>query len=345
MPVRPHRWAVAATLLLVAASPAGVAAQEQPPTSSLAVTSTSDPTSPASADDTAVTDAAEPSSTEVGPTAVAGPTCTTVAHVGDSTTVMMRDALRAAYAQAGWVSSVIDAGGGRGVFHSVSPDVTGLRAIARIKATGFDGCWVVVLGINDVLNIDSGDRHTVEQTVRAVLDAIGPSPVLWATVHLPRHVATAARLNAAIAADGRALVLDWDSIVAADPSLQLPDLVHYTTAGSRAFATGLATASLGLQGRPVPAAPLPVAPIPVAAASTVDRSLARASFRYGSRHSEVTRLQRALRQAGFEVGTAEAGRFGPRTYLAVLAFNRDQRLPARGIVSATTATALGLPHS
>lgn len=301
----PRRWVLTAAIFLVAASPTGVAGAQE----------------------------AEPP-----------PTCTAVAHLGDSTSVMMRQPLRAAYAEQGWTDVVIDAGGGRGVFHKVGADVSGLRAVERIRATGFTGCWVVALGINDVLNLDEGDRHTVEQTVGALLDAIGAAPVLWATVHLPRHAATAARLNAAIGADGRAVVFDWDTVVSADPTLQLPDLVHYTSRGSLTYAAGLAAASVALRGLEVPEVAVPAETAPAAAAVTAapTRGLARASFRYGSLHRDVARLQRALRRAGLDVGDREDGRFGPRTYLAVRAFNHHAGLPGGGVVTATTATALGL---
>jgi hypothetical protein len=59
----------------------------------------------------------------------------------------------------------------------------------------------------------------------------------------------------------------------------------------------------------------------------------------GSRGTDVTRLQTALKSAGFDPGGAD-GAFGPKTQAAVLAFQRAQHLSVDGVVGPQTNAAL-----
>src|SRR5215470_10692776 len=65
------------------------------------------------------------------------------------------------------------------------------------------------------------------------------------------------------------------------------------------------------------------------------------ALRLGSRGPDVTRLQQALRAHGFNPGT-DGGVFDEATQIAVLAFQRSERLLADGVVGPRTAAALGL---
>ncbi|HEX9257924.1 MAG TPA: peptidoglycan-binding protein [Acidimicrobiales bacterium] len=66
-----------------------------------------------------------------------------------------------------------------------------------------------------------------------------------------------------------------------------------------------------------------------------------APLRYGMRGEAVRSLQRALVQSGNTTVSVD-GVFGPRTRVAVRAFQRSAGLPATGRVDAATATALGI---
>ena len=55
----------------------------------------------------------------------------------------------------------------------------------------------------------------------------------------------------------------------------------------------------------------------------------------------VTRLQTALKNRGFDIGTVD-GRFGPGTESAVMRFQEANGLNADGIVGQVTWNALGL---
>src|SRR5699024_3128610 len=64
------------------------------------------------------------------------------------------------------------------------------------------------------------------------------------------------------------------------------------------------------------------------------------TLRMGSQGSDVRRLQRLLREEGFNPGSID-GIFGPQTQRAVIAFQRSENLTPDGIVGVNTWTALG----
>ena len=65
------------------------------------------------------------------------------------------------------------------------------------------------------------------------------------------------------------------------------------------------------------------------------------TVRQGSRGDVVKTLQQRLNALGFNVGTAD-GAFGPRTTLAVRAFQKSKGLPQDGVVGPNTWRALGI---
>ncbi|ABR46768.1 Peptidoglycan-binding domain 1 protein [Alkaliphilus metalliredigens QYMF] len=65
------------------------------------------------------------------------------------------------------------------------------------------------------------------------------------------------------------------------------------------------------------------------------------TLRVGSRGPDVERLQRLLRDNGYDPGPID-GIFGTRTQLAVIAFQRDLNIVADGIVGPRTWTGLGV---
>jgi putative chitinase len=86
-----------------------------------------------------------------------------------------------------------------------------------------------------------------------------------------------------------------------------------------------AKAALGLSGAAAPAT-----------AVTATRGVVR----NGSQGADVTALQTALEAKGYS--TAADGAFGPGTEAAVMQFQRDQGLPADGVVGPATWHALGV---
>lgn len=64
----------------------------------------------------------------------------------------------------------------------------------------------------------------------------------------------------------------------------------------------------------------------------------------GSRGATVVQVQQALNSKGYWCGTAD-GIFGPKTYSAVIRFQREAGLDVDGIVGPQTKKALGLGYS
>ena len=64
----------------------------------------------------------------------------------------------------------------------------------------------------------------------------------------------------------------------------------------------------------------------------------------GSRGDNVVQVQQALNSKGYWCGTAD-GIFGPKTYSAVISFQREAGLDVDGIVGPQTKKALGLGYS
>ncbi|NLV21345.1 MAG: hypothetical protein GXY49_05105 [Syntrophomonadaceae bacterium] len=72
-----------------------------------------------------------------------------------------------------------------------------------------------------------------------------------------------------------------------------------------------------------------------------DKAMASANLYWGSQGNEVVTLQQTLNTQGYWCGEAD-GIFGPKTYAAVIKFQRAKGLDVDGIVGPNTKAALGL---
>lgn len=188
--------------------------------------------------------------------------CHSLAHVGDSLTYAARDQLAADYRAHGWHDFQISAAGGRGIITFLYEPVTGLQAVQRIKASGFDGCWVMALGTNDTANTDSFAHDPASQhawrvgLIRGMMQQLDGAPVMWVNTHLidPNNSYSSLEAEAwnAVLRElqpdyPNMMIFDWDSIAAAHPEWTREDMVHDTPEGSylRAeFVTNAATQML-----------------------------------------------------------------------------------------------------
>lgn len=75
-----------------------------------------------------------------------------------------------------------------------------------------------------------------------------------------------------------------------------------------------------------------------------DNAMASANLRQGSQGNEVLTLQQTLNTQGYWCGEAD-GIFGPKTYAAVIKFQRAKGLDVDGIVGPNTKAALGLNNN
>jgi hypothetical protein len=179
----------------------------------------------------------------------ARPACAAIAQIGDSLTVPIAGALRAAYHRLGWGDVRVDAHGGRAIIERLSGDVNGLSVVARLRESGFHGCWVVALGTNDAANVAIGAVPGARTRIERMLDAIGNEPVLWVDVALVNNKGAYTRaaagafntaLRARVSGHSKARVFAWSTVV--QRSWFGPDGVHYTSRGSLNFTAYLAAA-------------------------------------------------------------------------------------------------------
>jgi hypothetical protein len=229
-------------------------------TSTASITST---TSTTSTTTTTTTTAAPPTT----PSAPAAPhtSCTSVVHIGDSTSVgLMSPAfladpslrIDAQYARVGATDFRNEISGARSTEERLPGQENAVEVAQRLRASGYPGCWVVALGNTDAANIAVGSRLTAAARIDRMFAAIGDAPVLWVGVKTLRtsgpyansHMAAwNAELVAATARHPNMRVYDWASVVQDDWFQR--DRIHYTSTGyaerARLIADALAAAFPG----------------------------------------------------------------------------------------------------
>ncbi len=176
--------------------------------------------------------------------------CNSVAYIGDSTSEGMvlpsylpdpDHRLGAQYARVGATSQYFEISGARSIVETLSEEQASGYAIARdLKAGGFEGCWVIGLGMNDTANVYVGSVVGLEARIRRMMRVMGDQPVLWITVKTlldtgPYEEANMEDWNRAVvdacAKYPNMRVFDWASL--AKDSWYLSDGTHYTSEGYR----------------------------------------------------------------------------------------------------------------
>lgn len=188
--------------------------------------------------------------------------CTSVAHIGDSTSVGMvspawlpdpHQRLRDQYRDVGVRRALIDASGGRSIVEEMPGQVNGFRVATAWYRQGFRGCWVFALGTNDIANIAAGSAVGPRARIREMMTAAHGEPVMWVNTQTdlssgPWSESEMQQWNSALHSECRAYpnmrIFDWAAMVR--PAWHLPDGIHYTSAGyairARAIAQALARA-------------------------------------------------------------------------------------------------------
>jgi hypothetical protein len=192
--------------------------------------------------------------------AAAGARCSSLIHVGDSTTVGMARPLADAYRASGFVP-LIDGLNGRGVTFGTG-GASGLAAgrslRTRVPLAAGNPCWVVDLGLNDAAY--SATERWQRTDVVAMMQLAGSDPVLWVNIWMwnsgkrPMYSTAAARrwdtnLARTLRAYPNARVLDWASTSAAHPDWFLSDHIHYTGFGYQHRAAFVAAAASAVFAR------------------------------------------------------------------------------------------------
>jgi len=184
--------------------------------------------------------------------------CTSVAHIGDSTSVGMVSAtwlpdaaqrLAAQYRDVGVRHVQIDASGGRSIVEEMPGQQNGDRVASEWYAAGFRGCWVIALGTNDAANVAAGSTVSMLTRVREMMAAVHGEPVVWVTAQTdltsgPWSEATMRLWNNTLVQASEIYpnmrIFDWAGMV--QPGWHLADGIHYTSAGYEVRAAAIARA-------------------------------------------------------------------------------------------------------
>jgi hypothetical protein len=184
--------------------------------------------------------------------------CTSVAHVGDSTSVGMvsptwltdpAQRLAAQYRDVGVRNSQIDASGGRSIVEELPGQVNGYRVANSWHQAGFRGCWVFALGTNDTANVAAGSNVGLLARIQEMMAAAHGAPVLWVNTQTdltsgPYSAANMQQWNQALLQAAKQYpnmrVFNWAGMV--QPSWHLSDGIHYTSAGYAIRAAAIANA-------------------------------------------------------------------------------------------------------
>lgn len=193
--------------------------------------------------------------------------CEKVVHIGDSSSLGLEDGastnitdpakrIRARYQGVGVTTVLEDIKGGRNIIEHFGSDTNGKEAVAQHVREGFDGCWVIALGMNDAATMAKGESpFTADMRVDALLKQIPKNAkVLWVTSVTQAWVNNPLYANKNMAAFNEKVVAatkrypnlrvyDWASEALPHPEWFLQDDAnHNNGTGSSAKARGISRA-------------------------------------------------------------------------------------------------------
>jgi hypothetical protein len=173
--------------------------------------------------------------------------CTSVAHIGDSTSLdlitptylpLASEQLHARYADVGVAHLRIDASGGRSIVEELPGQVNGYRVARAWRAAGYRGCWVVALGTNDAANVSVGSPVSMTARIDRMMSVAHGEPVLWVNTRTllsggpwseANEQAWDDALVRALARYPNMRIFNWAAV--AQVGWFLPDGIHYNAQG------------------------------------------------------------------------------------------------------------------
>jgi hypothetical protein len=184
--------------------------------------------------------------------------CTTVGHIGDSTSVGMvspdylpdpAQRLAAQYADVGVRHLWVNASGGRSIVEVLPGQVNGYNVARGWVSKDFHGCWVFALGTNDTANVAVGSSVSRIARIAEMMNVAHGEPVLWVNTHTllsagPWSEANMQTWNSdliqACARYPNMRIFDWARVD--QPAWHISDGIHYTSAGYGIRAADIARA-------------------------------------------------------------------------------------------------------
>ncbi|MBK5232807.1 MAG: acyltransferase family protein [Thermoleophilia bacterium] len=184
--------------------------------------------------------------------------CTSVAYIGDSTSVGLvspdylpdpADQLGGRLEAIGATDQHIDISGARSIYERVDGQPNAEDAAQAIKDGGFDGCWILGMGTNDTANQAVGSTIDSAARIERMMSVIGDEPALWINVksQVPSGPYADANMKewddallAACPSYSNMRVYDWRSKVKDEWFIE--DGIHFTSDGYEARAQAIANA-------------------------------------------------------------------------------------------------------
>jgi lysophospholipase L1-like esterase len=184
--------------------------------------------------------------------------CTSVAHIGDSTSVGMVSAtwlpsaaqrLAAQFRDVGVRHAWINASGGRSIVEQMPGQINGYRVASGWDHAGFRGCWVIALGTNDTANVSVGSNVGLMARIQEMMAAAQGQPVMWVNTQTdlssgPWSEANMQLWNKTLLQAAKQYpnmrIFNWAGMV--QPAWHLSDGIHYTSAGYGIRAAAIAHA-------------------------------------------------------------------------------------------------------
>jgi hypothetical protein len=184
--------------------------------------------------------------------------CTSVVHIGDSTSEGLTspyylpdaaDRITARYADVGARTSTMKIVGATSIIESLPGTQNAYQMAAQVMQGGYHGCWVLALGTNDTADVYVGSNVGREQRIEKMMALIGSQPVMWVEVASLLSSGPYAERNMELWNQALQQVLprypnmrvyNWPAVT--QRSWFIPDGIHYTTNGYEHRATAIADA-------------------------------------------------------------------------------------------------------
>ena len=202
---------------------------------------------------------AGPTPTNSGQRATAT-SCTSVAHVGDSTSVGLINPdvlpdpdtrVDARYKAVGVETVKLEINGGTSVVETAEPgQKNAFEVTTDLLNSGYKGCWVFALGTNETADVVVGSNVGLRERIDKMMNAVGnEQPVMWLTTKTlvvagpyadTEMVKWNNELTSACGRYPKMRIFDWRSVV--QNKWFQDDEIHFTTEGYTYRAQGIAQA-------------------------------------------------------------------------------------------------------
>jgi hypothetical protein len=184
--------------------------------------------------------------------------CTSVVHIGDSTSDGLVSAdyepnpanrIPARYADVGIRHSIMKVVGATSIIESLPGTPNAYEMASQVLRTGYHGCWVIALGTNDTADVYVGSNVGRTQRIEKMMKLIGGQPVMWVEVTSLLSSGPYAEQNMQLWNDAlkeelprypSMRVYNWPAV--AEQSWFISDGIHYTSIGYAHRATAIADA-------------------------------------------------------------------------------------------------------